>query len=1577
MKELQIKFILLFTSILILQTSNIDAQCPNADMNIIGASSLCEGDTTWVQNQTLHSSPVLYYVWHWNSDEVVGYPIVTDTNLTYIDPYYYIYDFPDSIIDCSQLGLLFEIELEVVDTCLIPGIPNLNTNSSPVFIYVRPRASFTANTKVCIGNSINFTNTSCPVDMPGITYHWDFGDGFTSSLENPSHTYTSVNTFNPSLTVTNTGGGCNISDTYSIPITILDTPTADFTMSASSLSGNTLCQNKVLTLIDQSSSADSIYYDITPSSGWYLDTTINGIDTQIVFTTPTNYTITQYAYQCGGVVPCGANDILCSNSFSETITVIPAASISLSVPGCVSDLQIDFGNYSNIQGTAPTPVTWTVKDLNTTSIQQTYTGTAPIVNFAQAPFTGYGTYEICVDFPDNCQAIVLCNTFTIADTLIFNPIPDYCLGENVMLDLNSLIVNPSGLTLTWSGTGVINGNTLDVASIPASNTYTVNYSDAISCYSGSLTHTILNGATVSLSSFQPCHTSATIDLDNYVIYGGSQADSIRWNIWEQPNNNLYFTFLGTSPGIISISPGTYIVEVIVYSECGNDTATQNLFVPDILVMDTIPDFCLGDTSVISLDDLVLSPQGLDLTFTGPGVVNDVLTIGNIINPGSVNITYSDVSTCYTGAIDFEIFDNPTVTLSAFPPCHVDSVFNLDLYVTYSGALYDSVLWIVTDISANPPVITTYDTAYPGDIPVYEGTFEVIVNAYGECGIATAVDTIYVPEILNLLPISYQCSNVDTLIDLNDLILNTGLCLTWSGTGITNGQYFNPSQANIGNNTIAYTGCTDICYNGNITINVIDASSTLSPLTVCVSDNGIPLDAIQVGRWSGIGVVSDTFYPSLAGANTFDLVYTSDTGAPCFIQDTLTITVTPSVTATVFVNSPNCVDSTFTFINSSGETVMKWSFTNSTNDLETNTYTVAGTYTEYLIVGNAACRDTLYFDVIVEPYITTTFSIIDTTVECDGITVTLSIDNPHPSYHYLWQVDGNTDTSAYPTFFVQGATIDIFKNIDLTISNTCETIQLLDSVFVPAVFNASFGALQTDTICHGDSISFANISTGYIESFTVNYDNGTTSANNFITQAYFNLDDTIKHYQIMLVIFSNQCQYDTAYQDIYVIPSQIKAAMSISDFGGCEPHLVSFICYSTPGTNSTIYMGDLNNSRITGIQPEDTVFFTYLQAGVYYPYMIAYGCGIDTFYLNPVTVDARPELGMNIPTNACQGENVLLKDTSGNMVGNIAWYIDGALVSDAGGDFTYTFETAGVHQITMTGTHIFTGCKDTITQNITIEAVPDGFDGLIVSPVIGCLDDDEKLLVSVNMTQPYDSIFINFDNNQSSTHPDSAYYIEVGDYNMKIRLITAAGCVIDTAVEITVLPNLEVNAYPTDTLINLGEEVEVFYQSNNNGAHTWYYQTTIADSLLNEAQRFWTIPQSPTQINRYLVQFVGDYPTCIASDTAIVRTTRQGIIDFPEAFSPNNDDLNDKANVLTNGEIEEVLELIISTKQGTHIFHEKNFPPTIQANASSPFDGWDGTSEGQIMPVGVYVWKARVRFIDGTIGYAIGNLSLVR
>ena len=86
--------------------------------------------------------------------------------------------------------------------------PNSDTKviTNYITVYDPPTVNFTANVlSGCPGTTVNFTDNSNPIATPA-TYYWDFGDGYYSTSQNPSHTYPVPGYFNVTLSVTNAHG---------------------------------------------------------------------------------------------------------------------------------------------------------------------------------------------------------------------------------------------------------------------------------------------------------------------------------------------------------------------------------------------------------------------------------------------------------------------------------------------------------------------------------------------------------------------------------------------------------------------------------------------------------------------------------------------------------------------------------------------------------------------------------------------------------------------------------------------------------------------------------------------------------------------------------------------------------------------------------------------------------------------------------------------------------------------------------------------------------------------------------------------------------------------------------------------------------------------------------------------------------------------------------------------------------------------------------------------------------------------------------------------------------------------------
>jgi gliding motility-associated-like protein len=103
-----------------------------------------------------------------------------------------------------------------------------DTATQAITVFPKPVASFTVNTTPgCSPLALTFTNTS----TGAVNYNWDFGDGNTSVLLSPVHTYTNATLFSQTFTVqlvATNSNGCK--DTTTQVITTYPKPLFTFTM---------------------------------------------------------------------------------------------------------------------------------------------------------------------------------------------------------------------------------------------------------------------------------------------------------------------------------------------------------------------------------------------------------------------------------------------------------------------------------------------------------------------------------------------------------------------------------------------------------------------------------------------------------------------------------------------------------------------------------------------------------------------------------------------------------------------------------------------------------------------------------------------------------------------------------------------------------------------------------------------------------------------------------------------------------------------------------------------------------------------------------------------------------------------------------------------------------------------------------------------------------------------------------------------------------------------------------------------------------------------------------------------------
>jgi gliding motility-associated-like protein len=162
--------------------------------------------------------------------------------------------------------------------------------SNMVQVYPDPVIDFSANElRGCTPLEVQFTDNSGYADLA--TYLWNFGDGNTSSLQNPIHIYTDPGTYSVSLQIT-FSSACGGSITQNALITVYPQPVAGFSVTPE----QTDMFDPFVTVVNEGSGATVCYY--TMGDG---DTLMNTLGGTHEYSNAGVYTITQYvsnSYGC-------------------------------------------------------------------------------------------------------------------------------------------------------------------------------------------------------------------------------------------------------------------------------------------------------------------------------------------------------------------------------------------------------------------------------------------------------------------------------------------------------------------------------------------------------------------------------------------------------------------------------------------------------------------------------------------------------------------------------------------------------------------------------------------------------------------------------------------------------------------------------------------------------------------------------------------------------------------------------------------------------------------------------------------------------------------------------------------------------------------------------------------------------------------------------------------------------------------------------------------------------------------------------------------------------------------------------
>jgi len=140
---------------------------------------------------------------------------------------------PSVTASSFTFSLTFDSVDEILYYCTVHSSPgrdrNTRMNGRVVVIEadpVPPMANFTSS---CTDLACSFTDQSSDSDGNIASWSWDFGDGASSSIQNPDHIYASAGTFPVGLTVTDNDGA---SDSTSKNVTVTEAAGPPFLINA-------------------------------------------------------------------------------------------------------------------------------------------------------------------------------------------------------------------------------------------------------------------------------------------------------------------------------------------------------------------------------------------------------------------------------------------------------------------------------------------------------------------------------------------------------------------------------------------------------------------------------------------------------------------------------------------------------------------------------------------------------------------------------------------------------------------------------------------------------------------------------------------------------------------------------------------------------------------------------------------------------------------------------------------------------------------------------------------------------------------------------------------------------------------------------------------------------------------------------------------------------------------------------------------------------------------------------------------------------------------------------------------------
>jgi gliding motility-associated-like protein len=590
------------------------------------------------------------------------------------------------------------------------------SDTSIIFVQPLPIVDF-VSASACLGFENSFVNNSSIITGTINNYNWEFTDGSSGSVINPTHTYANHGSFNVKLTAVS-DKGCI--DSVRVNTVVNPLPIVVFSQ-ADVCDTSTMVFNNLSTI--PTGTIDSTSWNYGDGQ---IDTSLTHL-----YSTFGAYNVTQIAFSDSG----------CIDSTSNTVRVLQRAIVDFSFDSVCNDVSVIFTNNTTTFNDSTT-YSWNFGDGNTSSAIN------PIHAYATAD-----TFEVVLQ----ATAFGFC-TNTKVDTVVIYPMPQVDFTFNNECQYDSVMYNNTSL-IQWG-----------------TMTYTWDFGDSITSTDSTVKHQYLTPAnyfvTLEATSDFGCIGTKTLMTEVYplptanFVYENVCRDTLSpltntstivsgsmTYLWDFDNGD---TTTAHQPNYTYSNDGTYEIQLLATSNYGcMDSVIKDVTVHPIpqtnFVHDTV---CNGlqtsitNTTTINLGSIISYAWNLgDTTFSTNTNANHLYKYS-----GTHDVTLRAVS-------DKGCLKDTTITILVDPFPNVD--FTFDNECVYDEVQYQNLSTIDYGIMTYAWMFgddSTSTLSDPTHIYVANGFFPVQLTATSDAG---CVDSTV--KIIEIYALPLVDAGVDTSV----------------------------------------------------------------------------------------------------------------------------------------------------------------------------------------------------------------------------------------------------------------------------------------------------------------------------------------------------------------------------------------------------------------------------------------------------------------------------------------------------------------------------------------------------------------------------------------------------------------------------------------------------------------------------------------------------------------------------------------------------------------------------------------------------------------------------------------------